>query len=328
VVGLGVFGESHLRAYRALPEVEIAGVASRSAERAREVAQQYGVPKHFAGYEALIADPTIDAISVTTAEMDHRAPVIAALEAGKAVLVEKPIATTLEDAEAMLAAAERTGGLLMPAHVVRFNAKYAALQAAVARGEVGEVVAITTRRHRSRRVVASHGRAHPALVTSIHDLDIMLWVSQSEVRTVRAVHRLAKQPGQPHGIWALLTFANGVVGLIESGWMVPDKVAPALDDAFTVVGTAGEARIASEASGILVAADAVQRRPDISYEADLHGSSAGALKEELAHFVARVRDPGRPPVVTASDGVAALRVALAMIASAEQDTEITLSPSK
>lgn len=326
VVGLGAFGESHLRAYQALPNVEIVGVASRSEARAREVAERYAVPKHYAGYAALVADPEVDAVSVTTAEMDHRAPVIAALDAGKAVLVEKPMATTLADAEAMIAAAERSGGLLMPAHVVRFDPKYAALKAAVDRGELGDVVAITARRHRTRRHVASHGRVHLALVTCIHDLDIMLWINQAGVRSVRAVHRLASQPGQPHGIWALLTFTNGVVGIIESAWMVPDDIVPALGDAFTVVGTAGEARIESDGPGVLLATDAGQRRPDVSYEAALHGVTGGALKEELAHFVARVHDRGRRPAVMATDGVNALRVALAMIDSAERDEEIILAP--
>lgn len=325
VIGLGAFGESHLRAYRSLPNVEVVAVASRSGARAEEVARRYDVPRHFGSYEALIADPTIAAVSVTTAEMDHQQPVVAALEAGKAVLVEKPIATTLADAAAMVAAAERNGGLLMPAHVVRFDPKYAALKAAIERGDLGEVTAITARRHRTRRHVASHGRVHLALVTCIHDLDIMLWINRAGVRSVRAVHRLATQPGQPHGIWAVLRFENGAVGLVESAWMLPDALVPALDDAFTIVGTGGVARIESEAPGLLLANDAGLQRPDVSYEAMLHGVTSGALKEELAHFVACVRDRGRPLVVTAAEGVNALRVALAMIASAERDEEIVLS---
>lgn len=325
VIGLGDFGESHLRAYQSLPNVEIAAVASRSAERADEVARKYGVPKAYNGYDTLIADPAIEAVSVTTAEGDHREPVIAALEAGKAVLVEKPIATTLDDAAAMIAAAERTGGLLMPGHVVRFDPNHAALQAAVARGDLGEVVAMTARRHRARRLVTSHGRVHPALVTCIHDLDIMLWVNKAPVRTVRAVHRLATKPGEPHGIWALLTFANGAVGQIESAWIAPDDTLPALTDAFTVVGTAGEARVDRGSAGLLVATTTGHQHPDVDYEAKLHGATGGALKEELAHFVACVADRTAAPVVTAAEGRDALRVALAMIASAERDTEVTLA---
>lgn len=325
VIGLGDFGESHLRAYQSLPNVEIRAVASRSAARAEEVARRYGVTRAYTGYEALIADPAIDAMSVTTAEGEHRQPVIAALEAGKAVLVEKPIATSLDDADAMIAAAARSGGLLMPGHVVRFDPNVAALRAAVARGDLGEVVAITARRHRVRRLVASHGRVHPALVTCIHDLDIMLWVNQSPVRSVRAVHRLATQPGQPHGIWALLTFANGAVGQIESAWLAPDRSLPVLDDTLTLIGTAGEARVGRGHAGFLAATETGHQHPDVDYEASLHGVTGGALKEELANFVARVSDRTLPLTVTAAEGRAALRVALAMIASAERGEEVTLA---
>jgi predicted dehydrogenase len=98
-----------------------------------------------------------------------------------------------------------------------------------------------------------------------------------------------------------------------------------LTDAFTVIGTEGEARVERGNAGFLLATGTGHQHPDVDYEARLHGVTGGALKEELAHFVACVVDRSLPPVVTAAEGRNALRVALAMIASAERNEEITLA---
>ncbi|HEV2107739.1 MAG TPA: Gfo/Idh/MocA family oxidoreductase [Thermomicrobiales bacterium] len=307
VIGLGTFAESHIRAYQSLPNVEVAAVASHSRERAAAIATEYGIPTWYESYDALIGDASVEAISVTTAESDHRDPAIQALAAGKHVLVEKPLAATTADAQAIVDAAREASGILMLGHILRFDPKYAAIREAAVKGELGRLVSLSARRNRPRSLIAGYDRVHPALVTAIHDIDIMLWVAQRRVRWVRAVDRLADRDGGAHGLWGLLEFEGGLVGTIETVWLVPDAAGIRTDDAFEAIGLEGTAKLQLDVSALRLWRTQGSEVPDTSYEAPLHGAMAGALKEELAHFVACALSGKPSPVVRAEDGLNALQ---------------------
>jgi len=118
VWGVGVWGEKHARVYGAIPEAELVGVYDRSAERAREVAKQYGA-RAFDSPEALLRE--CEAVSVATPTVAHREAAEQALAAGCHVLVEKPMAVTVAECDAMIAAASRAGRVLQVGQVERFN---------------------------------------------------------------------------------------------------------------------------------------------------------------------------------------------------------------
>lgn len=118
VWGVGVWGEKHARVYASLPESQLVGVHDRSHERAAAVAAQYGA-RVFASPEALLAE--VEAVSIATPTVDHAAAVEVAMAAGCHALVEKPMAVTVAEADAMIAAAERAGRTLQVGQVERFN---------------------------------------------------------------------------------------------------------------------------------------------------------------------------------------------------------------
>ena len=118
VWGVGTWGEKHARVYHALPEAELVGVHDRDPARAAAVAASHGT-RAFPTAEALLAE--CEALSVATPTVAHRAAVERAVAAGRHVLVEKPMAGTVEDAEAMRAAAARAGVTLQVGHVERWN---------------------------------------------------------------------------------------------------------------------------------------------------------------------------------------------------------------
>jgi predicted dehydrogenase len=324
LIGLGAFGETHLKALRGIPGVTVAAVASRSIDRAREVAATWGVPHAFDTIEMLCTHPEVDAVIVATEETRHLAPTLAALEAGKHVLVEKPLANTGADALAIRDAASRARGRLLPGHIVRFEARFAAVHASIQRGELGTVAAMHASRNRPRATLEIYRRCHPALVTAIHDLDAMLWISGERPATVRSHHRLEDGPEGVYGVWGTLTFPSGVHATIEATWMVPDGTGLANGDTFSVLGTRGSARIDMAASGLVVQAPGRLQIPDTAYEPMIHGVTGGALHAELAHFVQLVRDPDLAPVATVEDGLNAVIVAEALIESAERGREVTI----
>ncbi len=326
VLGLGAFGESHIRAYLGLPYVEIGAVASRSPARAEEIATRYGVPVWYGSHDELIADDTIDAISVTTAEHEHREPVVSALAADKHVLVEKPIASTLVDARVMLEASRASSGILMPGHVLRFAPTCAGVKAAVEGGELGRLVSMVARRNRPASLIATHGRVHPALITAIHDIDTMLWLAGDHVRRVRAFDRLADRDNGAHGLWGMLEFASGVIAMVETSWLIPDGADISTDDAFQVTGMLGSARIQLDSPPLRIWGSGASVAPDVGYEPVVHGVTCGALGMEVAHFAQQALLGMPSSIVTPEDGVRALAVVLALIEAAATGEAVAPEP--
>ena len=115
VIGLGWFGEIHCDAIKANPTLELAALCTRTEGRLAELAQKYGVTQTHTDYADLLADPTIDAVSVVTMWDQHTAPALAAMESGKHVFLEKPMAHTVEDCRLICDAADKAQGILMAA---------------------------------------------------------------------------------------------------------------------------------------------------------------------------------------------------------------------
>lgn len=114
VIGVGVIGTGfgravHIPAFLAIPGVRVAGVASRDPERARQVAAEYGLPRHFATWQELIEYPEVQAVSIATPPRFHEEMALAALAKGKAVLCEKPLALNAEQTRRMVDAAQDAG---------------------------------------------------------------------------------------------------------------------------------------------------------------------------------------------------------------------------
>src|SRR5689334_4817585 len=121
VIGLGWFGEIHCEAIIGVPNLELAALCTRTPERLAAINRKFGVERTYQDYRRLVADPTIDAVTIVTMWDQHTEPTIAALEAGKHVFLEKPMASTLADCRKIIEAASRTQGILQIGHICRFN---------------------------------------------------------------------------------------------------------------------------------------------------------------------------------------------------------------
>jgi predicted dehydrogenase len=121
---------------------EVVAIASREATRAERVAAELGIPTTYGSYEALLADPDVDAVYIPLPNHLHAAWTIAAAEAGKHVLCEKPLALTARDAERMIEAAERAGVLLMEAFMYRLHPSWVAMREMVGGGRIGSLAAV------------------------------------------------------------------------------------------------------------------------------------------------------------------------------------------
>src|SRR5688572_31739097 len=134
VIGLGWFGEIHCEAIIGVPNLELAALCTRTESRLGELAKKFGVNKTFTDYRKLLADPEIDAVSIVTMWDQHTEPAVAALEAGKHVFLEKPITSTVADAQKVVAVSKGAKGILQVGHICRFNPRYRAAKEAIAAG--------------------------------------------------------------------------------------------------------------------------------------------------------------------------------------------------
>jgi predicted dehydrogenase len=250
------------------------------------------------------------------------------------VFVEKPLAMTAEEGNRVMLAAQAADLPLQVGLVLRFETQHALLKAAIERGELGRLVSLRVKRNVSKAWFPDYGdRAHPIHETAIHDIDLLLWFGQSPVRTVRALQRNVAGMRYPEACWALLELANGAVGLLETSWFVPagapaNVVTPTwrgtIDAEVEVVGQAGTGRIRLLDAPLSFWSDDFTAMPESGLWPELGGSIGGALREELSHFLDRVREGGPESIASVADAVAGLRVAEAIMTSAASESVVHL----
>ncbi|MGX6448018.1 Gfo/Idh/MocA family protein [Patulibacter sp. S7RM1-6] len=338
LAGFGRFARLHARAFAAVDGCRVVAVCDPDPAARAAVAPLLGddVAVHADLGALLAAEPDLHAVDVLSDEASHGAQALAALDRGLAVFAEKPLATDPAQAREIARRAERRGLPVVVGYVSRFDPRYATVRRAIELGRLGRVCAVTGRRGFSRRWFAGFGsRVHPVFESMIHDIDVALWFLDAPIATVYA-RELASSGGVPDVLSALLTAADGRIVSLQSSWLAPDgEVAnlpgPPLDplglvgtiDAqMEVAGTGGSARVVVD-DGTRIVTDDGAVAPQALW-ADVHGRVDGALRAELEHFVACVRD-GRPselvPVAAAAHHVA---VADAIVRSAAAGTPVAL----
>ncbi len=325
VIGLGWFGEKHCEALSAIPSVDLCAVCTRTESRLEEVAERFSVPQTYTDYNAMLADADLDAVSVVTMWDQHTAPAVAALEAGKHVFLEKPMASTVDDCETIVAAAEAAAGHLMVGHICRFNPRYAAAKAEIASGRIGKIISMYARRNIPAGVTTEIlDKIGPIIGDGVHDTDLMLWYSGDSV--VSAYAQDLNVRGKKHADlgWTMYRFANGAIGVLENVWCLPDTTAFQIDERMEIIGTEGSIHIHETHPNFSVCDAVGWRSPDTTYWPELHGQRAGALRDELSYFVQCLADGKRPDVIEPRESMEAVRACLAAEESARTGAVVTL----
>ena len=323
LVGCGLFGESHLSALQAVPGVLVTAVYDVDPARAAALAAKYQVPVTAASLDALLSG-AVDVVHVATPEDRHRVPVVAALQAGKDVLVEKPFATSIADCDAMAEAARASGRTLMVGHLLRFDPRYTVLRDQVAAGRLGKIVAMSAKRGRMRGGFYLYERTHPGLCNCVHDIDIMLSVERSPVIRVHGFERKIHSTKNPDWVMGILEFASGAIGHVETNWLLPDAAGIGLDDALQITGETGTASLSLQPAGLSLWAEAGYLAPDAGYETRMYGAAHGGLLNELLYFYRCLRASQPASAITLGEATNTMRAALALVESARTGCVVEL----
>jgi myo-inositol 2-dehydrogenase/D-chiro-inositol 1-dehydrogenase/UDP-N-acetylglucosamine 3-dehydrogenase len=321
VIGTGWMGQLHARVLSQLPQARLVAVADAQADRARAAAALADDCSAYDGYQDLLADPRVQAVSICTPDTLHRAPVEAAARAGKHVFLEKPIASTLDDADAIIEACRAAGVRLGIGFLLRFDPRFRRVKDLLEDGTLGEPIHVYARRNSPRDVgPARYGGTIPlALHVTSHDVDLILWY----LRPRRPVSvyaqdtaKLLGELGTTDTILSIVRFDDDTLVSFESSWALPEASRTRIDARLEIVCSEGVAEVECAESGVYLATRSTVDYPDTHHWPEVGGRLAGDLREELAGFADAVIGD-RAPAVTGEDGRAALELVLAMMRSAE-----------
>lgn len=309
VVGAGAFGRLHAQAFAARADVELVAVVDTDLARARAVADETGA-RAASTLADVLADGDLDAVSVVIGGPARVALAEDALQAGCAVLVEKPVSLGAAEARRLVTLAERSTGFVMPAHILRFADPYRRVHDRVQAGEVGSVSRMEFHRHRGEDHDRRFPDVHPVLMTMVHDIDLAIWLSGTAAPIQDAlVHATeAREPGrsQPTTVTASVTWPDGAVWDFDVSWRLrPDDDVP---DRLRVEGATGTVGLDL---GDLRRDGVAGIGPESAWLTPADGG--GALGQEVAEFVTAVRTGTLPTTVSLSDAAFGLEIAEAII---------------
>jgi predicted dehydrogenase len=220
VVGFGYWGPNVTRNILERPEFRLVGLCDSDPTRAADLARRY--PEHTVerDLENLLIDPRVQAVSIATPPRTHYDLARRALEAGKHVIVEKPLATTVSDAEELIALAAERDRILMPGHTFVYSPPVNKVRDLIRAGEVGDVYFVTSSR-------MNLGLYQPDGVVSDlapHDISILLYWLDRPVTHIAAAGQSIFQDGVPETAFLTLTFSGGTTANVQISWLAPRKM--------------------------------------------------------------------------------------------------------
>ena len=310
VVGGGAFGECHLRTLASMPDVEVAGLYTLEQDRAAALCDRYG-GNCYPALEELASDPSIDMVSIATPEDAHCESFKVLAEQGKAIYVEKPLATSLAEAEQMLELSRSITA--MSGHCLRFESRIA--QVFARQDRLGALRHMSFRNKRSRSEKEVYGRVHPAYGIFCHDIELANAFARERFHRVCALETRFSE-GQVDGMNLLIEYPGGATCSIEGGWYLPVQDGLAENDRCSLDFEAGTFEINLPHMGFTFVDSDGYRFFNQQYECNVYGMEFGALRAALEYLVRCLRSDARPQISTIEDGCEAIRLIEAALQSA------------
>ena len=313
IVGTGIMARAHAASLADYHRSSIAAWAGPSAAEADLAA--FGPAAVYRDVDELVADPNVDAVLVATPDAVHAGPALASIEAGKPVLIEKPLATSSADAEAILAAARRRGVPGMTLFNHRWVPAYWQAKERLVGGELGEPVLAYARKNDTIEVptemLSWASETTPSWFLSSHDIDLVCWYFESEPVEVYAseVRKVLRARGidTPDAIQAQVRFADGAIATFEACWTYPNTFPTMTDSFIELILTRAAIHLDRKREQIEIAGERRFEYPRNLLVNRVGGRPSGSTYAAVTHFVDAVLD-GREPLVSLESSVRVTRV--------------------
>lgn len=325
VIGLGFIGKLHARVWAENPQAQLVAVADIYEPAAKAVGDEYGCAV-YTDYNEMLKRDDLDAVDICVPEDFHVAPAVAAAEAKKNFIIEKPIAKTVKEANEIKDAAEKNGVRMMVAHLLKFDPRYVQLNDAIEDGKIGTVTSLALKRTNSKGTPKRlKGKVSYFYYMGIHDIEWMLTYNKAAkpVRVYAQESEIVNKGLDKDATFVTVTFDNGSIGSVELNWAFPENGACGFMTYAEVVGSKGAAVLHVDDQGLAVYSGADVEYPDALHWPIYNGKLLGDLKEELAHFADATLN-GKPYLVDTGNAIAAVAIAEAAMESIKTGQVVTL----
>jgi len=308
ILGIGRFGRLHARAVQSIYGLELAAICNRNRVRLDEA---------HAAFPLRARQPIIASCSTTRRSMPsasrHIGKIITkwrrALESGKHVLLEKPMAATSDECRQLVELARTARGKFMVGHICRFDPRVALAKQAIDDGRIGRIVSMHGKRNLPQVAGALRlDKISPLMGDGIHDADLMMWFLSRAPTRVYARHVRFNEFRYPDVGWAMLEFDDAAIGVVETNWGLPANAPTVIDATLQVVGTDGMLTIDCSQTGLTILDSNGLKMQDTIYWPEQHGSLVGVLRNEIGYFADCIGRDRDPEVITPKEAALAVRV--------------------
>jgi predicted dehydrogenase len=331
VVGAGILGRRHARVFNEIEGVRVVGVADHSIERAAAT----GNPA-FASLDEALAGADCDVVSVATPDHLHREPVLTALRAGKHVLVEKPLATSVAEARAMIAAANDNQRVLQVNYSQRWVPEYAWIKQQIAAGAIGRPVMIQSSKQDTiqvpTRMIGWAAETSPIWFMSSHDIDLVTWFLEDSAESVTATEQWGVLNGLGiavhDGVDAIVRYIGGATASFHSSWIHPNSYPSITVDHITIIGESGVIEFRSKGREVECytrTGGTVMTFTGPQTATEVEGRLEGAFRNSLLTFLAAVAGGPEAPT-SAARTLHVVEIQEAILSAAVQNRTVQLSP--
>lgn len=219
VIGCATMAQVHMQAIKQLLNARLTAVCDVNEELLRETADKFGVGLAVTDYRKLLESPEVDAVVIVTPDQLHREMTLAALDAGKHVLCEKPMALTMEDCKAMIQAAKKAETKMMVGQICRYTPGFMAAKELIDRGEIGELFFVETEYAHDYAKIDMPWRLDPLrhgfLGGGCHAVDLARWIAGDPVEVFGyANHKMLNNYPTDDCTIAVMKFPNDVIGKV------------------------------------------------------------------------------------------------------------------
>ena len=337
VAGTGIWGTMHIRAFAQHPSAELVAVCDLDETRARESAKKFDIPGYYNNVEDMLNED-LDGLSIATPDTAHADIAIKAAEKGVHILVEKPLATTIEECERMIGAAKTSNVFLMVDWHNRWNPAYYHAWKAIRNKELGEISYIYYRLSDTiyvpTRMLPWAGKSSVMLFLGSHALDTTCWlIGEKPIRIYcRRKEGILTGMGIPTADMyiTMVDFANGATAVVENSWVLPQSSPSLIDHKCEIIGSDGviyvdptHSRAMAKYTASTPAGYPDTSFPDMFVTPEIHERQLGFAVESMYHFVECIRD-GKEPLTSGEDGLLNTQVILAAEESAQKRMAIEL----
>ncbi len=318
VIGTGNMGRNHARVYFELEDAALVAISDINEEEGKVVAEEFGC-NLYSDYKEMIEREDIDAISIAVPTRLHKKVALDCINKGVHILIEKPIADTIEGAEEIIEAAEKMGVVLTVGHIERFNPAVFRLKEIIKQGKLGEITSIIARRV---GIFPSQIRdANVFLDLAVHDIDIFNYLLESTPDSVYSAAGKIIGSREDHAIILLSYNRNNgnssnkiITCFVQVNWITPVKIRN-----LAVTGTRGYAELDYISQDLILYESIYEKDYDsfgdfvIKFGTPRKSiekiKKAEPLKIELSHFIDCVKGK-KTPLVTGSDALSALKISI------------------